>query len=122
MAKKKHSKNEHAEDGQVDLSWLEGVGLPPAVVQLLSNAAAGGRGNDEPMLGGLLGPRKTEQFVLGALVGAAAVYVMGDDEVRRKVVKTGMRLYSNVTGGLAELKEQVADAQAELMAEERDVA
>lgn len=119
MGKKKHNKRERAKDGPADLSWLEAAGVPPGLVQMLAKGA-GGRRKAEPMLGGLLGSRATEQFVLGALAGAAAVYVMGDEDLRRKVVMTGMRLYSNVSGGLAELKEQMADAQAEMMVEEPD--
>lgn len=70
-------------------------------------------------LQGLVGSRQTEQFILGALLGAAAVYVLGDEEMRAKLVKTAMKLYSGVAGGFEEIKEQMADIKAEVAAEQR---
>ena len=70
-------------------------------------------------LQGLVGSRHTEQFILGALLGAAAVYVLGDEEMRAKLVKTAMKLYSGVAGGFEEIKEQMADLKAEVAAEQR---
>jgi len=61
--------------------------------------------------------RQSEQFLLGALVGAAAAYVLSDEELRGKLVKTGIKLYSNVVGSFEEMKEQVADLKAEVEAE-----
>ena len=43
-------------------------------------------------LQGLVGNRQTEQFLLGALLGAAAVYVLGDEAMRAKLMKTAMKL------------------------------
>lgn len=59
------------------------------------------------------GSRTTEQFLLGALLGAAATYVLSDEELRGKIVKGAMKLYSGVAGGFEELKEQIADLKAE---------
>lgn len=69
-------------------------------------------------LQGLAGSRQTEQFILGALIGAAAVYVLGDEQMRGKIVKAGMRLYSGIAGGFEEIKEQMADLKAEVAAEQ----
>ena len=118
MGKKKHNKK--AKGGHVDANWLEAAGLPPGMAQLLANV--GGPRKAKPMLGGMLGSRKTEQFVLGALAGAAAVYVMGDEELRGKLVKAGMRFYSNISGSFEEMKEQMADIKAEMAAEEHGAA
>ncbi|MGN4981183.1 hypothetical protein ACTFBY_07110 [Aeromonas dhakensis] len=38
--------------------------------------------------------------------------------MREKIIRSAVRLYSDVSGGMAELKEQVADMQAELQAQE----
>lgn len=65
----------------------------------------------------LMKSRQSEQFLLGALVGAAAAYVLSDEELRGKLVKSGIRLYSNVVGSFEEMKEQVADLKAEVEAE-----
>lgn len=84
---------------------------------------AGTAGFDQGLLHGfqgLLGSRQTEQFVLGALIGAAAVYVLGDEEIRNKLVKTGMKLYANVVGGFEEMKEQMADMRAEVESEQTE--
>ncbi len=68
------------------------------------------------------GSRRTEQFIIGALLGAAATYVLSDEALRAKLLKGAMKLYGNVAGGIEEFKEQLADlkaeAQAELTAEE----
>jgi len=70
-------------------------------------------------LQGLVGNRQTEQFLLGALLGAAAVYVLGDEAMRAKLMKTAMKLYTGVAGGFEEVKEQMADIKAEVAAEQR---
>lgn len=66
----------------------------------------------------LLPQGRTEQFLLGAAVGAAAAYVLSDDELRAKLIKSGLQLYTGLMGGLEEVKEQVADIQAEMAAEQ----
>lgn len=58
-----------------------------------------------------------QQFLLGLAVGVGAAYVLGDEELRAKLLRTGLSLYESVAGGLAEMKEQVADIQAERAAD-----
>jgi len=55
---------------------------------------------------------------VGALIGAAATYVLADEALRGKLIRSGLKLYSELAGGLAEMKEQAADIQAELAAEQ----
>ena len=50
-------------------------------------------------------------------IRAAAAYVLSNDEMREKIVRSAVRLYSDINGGMAELKEQMADMQAELQAQ-----
>lgn len=69
-------------------------------------------------LGGLLPSGRTEQFLLGALIGAAGAYVLADEEIRGKLIRAGLKLYSGLAGGIEEVKEQVADLKAELEAEQ----
>ncbi|MGQ9368067.1 YtxH domain-containing protein [Azospirillum sp. ST 5-10] len=92
-------------------------------------AAAGGGGGGVAatpgpgLLGGLgqlLPSRRSEQFLAGLLVGAAAAYVLSDEELRGKLIRSGLKLYGSLAGGLAEMKEQVADLQAELQAEQAE--
>ncbi|MDR3212962.1 MAG: hypothetical protein LBT71_03445 [Azoarcus sp.] len=68
-------------------------------------------------LGTWLREHPSEQFLIGAAVGAAAVYVLSNEELRGKVLKGGIALYSSLAGGFAELREQVADLKAEAEAE-----
>ena len=73
------------------------------------------------LLGGLsslLPKGRTEQFLVGALVGAAAAWVLSDEELRGKLMKSGLKAWAGLTGSLEEMKEQMADMQAELAAEQ----
>lgn len=76
------------------LGWLNSLGLPKG-----------------------FGGRRTEQFILGALLGGAAAYVLCDEQLRAKIMKSFMKLYAGMTGGLEEFKEQMADLKAEMSAE-----
>jgi hypothetical protein len=84
-----------------------------------------GNGQTPGVLSGLsqlLPSRRSEQFLLGAAIGAAAAYVLADDELRGKLIKSGIKLYSSLMGGFEEMKEQVADIQAEVQAEQNGAA
>ena len=67
-------------------------------------------------LSSLLPRDRTGQFVVGALVGAAAAWVLSDEELRGKMMKSGLKAWADLTGSLEEMKEQMADMQAELAA------
>lgn len=58
-----------------------------------------------------------EQFLLGAVLGATAAWVLTDEELRGKLIKAGMKLYAGIAGGFEEMKEQMADIKAEVAAE-----
>lgn len=66
----------------------------------------------------LAGLTRNQQFMLGALIGAGAAWVLSDEAMRGKFMKAGMRLYGNLMGGFEEMKEQMADLRAELEAEQ----
>lgn len=85
-------------------AYLNAAGLNAGLLQGLPNA---------------LRSRQTEQFLLGLLIGGAAAWVLSDEELRNKLLKTGMKLYSGLMGGLEEFKEQMADVRAELDAEQQ---
>lgn len=109
MAKKKKASKKAWKQQQRLYSDMAAAGWTPP-------AQAGNQG----ILGGLtslLPSRPQEQFLVGALIGAAAAYVLSDDELRGKIIRSGLKLYGSLVGGLAEMKEQVADLQAELEAE-----
>lgn len=70
---------------------------------------------------GLAALRPTEQFLVGTLIGAGALYLLGDEKLRGKLMKAGMRLYANLAGQFAEMQEQMADIRAELAAEQGEL-
>ncbi len=63
-----------------------------------------------------LGMGQKEQFIIGALLGAAAAYVLADEDLRGKIMKSMVKLYSGLAGGIEEFKEQMADLKAEVEA------
>lgn len=87
------------------------------VEELLASAAGGKKSK------GLLGAiqnNTSNQFLLGALLGATAAYVLSSDEMREKIVRSAVKLYTDIAGGMEELKEQVADIQAEMAVQTGD--
>lgn len=70
---------------------------------------------------GLAALTPRQQFIAGALLGVAIAYVLGDEALRGKLMRAGMRLYTHLAGEFAELKEQLADIEAELAAEQRSL-
>jgi hypothetical protein len=66
--------------------------------------------------GGLAAWGGNQQFLAGALIGAAAAYVLGDEKLRASLLRAGMQLYAGIAGGFEEVKEQLADIQAEMAA------
>lgn len=101
MAKKKQKKKNKNRNGNGN-GWNAG------------NGALNGRGG----LMSLLPSKRSEQFLLGAVLGVAAAYVLSDEQVRGKLMKAGVKLYASLAGGLEEIKEQMADVKAEVAAEE----
>jgi hypothetical protein len=100
LGKKKKGKNKNwpAGLGRAELETLFGRREPTGL------AALGG----------------SQQFLVGALLGAAAAYVLADEALRAKLIRGGMQLYAGITGGIEEIKEQIADIQAEMAVGQRD--
>lgn len=66
----------------------------------------------------LLPDTASEQFLVGLLIGAGAAYVLSDERLRRQIIRYAVQTYGNIVGGFEELKEQVADIQAEIRVEQ----
>ncbi|WP_228273784.1 hypothetical protein [Rhodocyclus tenuis] len=116
MAKKKHKKRNKtaAGWGAPGYGQAYGDGYGPGYGEGIA-------GLDKGLLHslkGLAGSRGSEQFLLGAALGAAAAYVLSDEELRNKLVRMGMKLYAGIAGGFEEIKEQMADLRAEVEAEQ----
>jgi hypothetical protein len=98
-----------------------GAGYGADGLQAGLQAGLGAAGLDSGLLQGMpafLRTRNSEQFLLGALIGAAAAWVLSDEELRGKIVKSAIKLYAGVAGGFEEMKEQMADIRAEVEAEQ----
>lgn len=63
--------------------------------------------------GGLL----NERFLKGLLIGAAAAYILTNENVQRTAIKGAVKAWSLLQGGVEELKERFRDAEAEIRAE-----
>ena len=59
-------------------------------------------------------------FVKGALVGAVAAYLLTNENVQQAVIKTAVKSWAMVQGGVEEMKERFRDAEAELHAADFD--
>ena len=59
-----------------------------------------------------------DRFVKGLLIGAAAAYLLTNEDVQRTAIKGAVKLWSTVQGGVEEAKERFRDAEAELQASE----
>ncbi len=56
---------------------------------------------------------KNPAWIKGAVVGAAAAFVIANPVVRKTIVKGVVGLWGSLQGGVEELKEQIRDIQAE---------
>ncbi|MFO8004282.1 hypothetical protein [Thioalkalivibrio sp.] len=56
------------------------------------------------------------RFLKGALFGALAAYLLTNETVQQNAIKTAVRAWSMVQGGVEEVKERFRDAEAELHA------
>lgn len=61
-----------------------------------------------------LGQTSSDRFIRGLIIGAAATYILTNEKAQKAIIKTGMKLYGAVAGGVEEIKEKIMDAKAEL--------
>jgi hypothetical protein len=66
------------------------------------------------------GPSRSNRFMKGLLLGAAATYVLSNEEVQRAAIKSAVKAWSTLQGGVEELKERFQDAEAELRMAEQE--
>jgi hypothetical protein len=58
-----------------------------------------------------------DRFIKGALIGAAAAYLLTNEQVQRTLIKSAVRTWSLVQSSVEEVKERFHDAEAEIQAE-----
>lgn len=54
------------------------------------------------------------QLLAGVLIGGAITWALSDEKLRETIIRQGVQTFGNMAGALAELKEQIADIQAEV--------
>ena len=59
-----------------------------------------------------------DRFLKGLAIGAAAAYLLTNEGVQRAAIKSAVKAWSVMQGGVEELKERFNDAEAELRAAE----
>jgi hypothetical protein len=57
-----------------------------------------------------------DRFLKGLLIGAAAAYLLTNETVQRTAIKSAVKAWSLLQGGVEELKERFHDAEAEIRA------
>lgn len=62
----------------------------------------------------ILGGFDTSSFVKGALIGAAATYLLTNENVQKNIFKLFAKGSSMLQAGMEEMKERMEDAKAEL--------
>lgn len=62
----------------------------------------------------------SSSFVKGALIGAVAAYLLTNEKLQQGAIKTSVKAWSMLQGGVEEMKERFRDAEAELHAAEVD--
>lgn len=55
-----------------------------------------------------------DRFLKGMLIGAAATYLLTNEQVQRTAIKGVVKVWSLFQGGIEEVKEKFGDAAAEL--------
>jgi hypothetical protein len=58
-----------------------------------------------------------DRFLKGLLIGAAAAYLLTNENVQRTAIKGAVKAWGLLQGGVEELKERFHDAEAEVRAE-----
>jgi hypothetical protein len=61
-------------------------------------------------------PLLNARFVKGALIGGLAAYLLTNDNVQQAAIKSSVKVWAMLQGGIEEMKERFRDAEAELHA------
>lgn len=61
---------------------------------------------------------RDERFLKGALVGAAATFLLTNDSVQKNAIQSIVKVWNLFQGGLEEVKERFRDAEAEIKVED----
>ena len=68
----------------------------------------------------IFGDSPSDKLLRGILIGGVAAYLLTNENAQKTFIKTGVRLYGALAGGLEEFKEKIMDAKAELETEKAE--
>lgn len=68
----------------------------------------------------IFGETPSDKFLRGLLIGGAAAYILTSESAQKAIIKTGVKIFGSLAGGVEEFKEKIMDAKAELEAEETE--
>lgn len=128
MAKKKHRQHDNTQQGYGYGDAMGNghqQGFDPAAMMAYAQANGFGQMGAQPApnagfmhgLTSMFPSRNSEQFLLGLIIGAGAAWVMSDEAMRAKIIKSAMKMYAGIAGSFEEMKEQMADLKAEVESE-----
>ncbi len=61
---------------------------------------------------------KDEKFLKGAITGAALTFILTNEALQKNTIKSLVKLWNTLQGGIEEVKERFQDAEAEIKAEQ----
>lgn len=70
----------------------------------------------------LFGETPSDKLLRGLLIGGAAAYILTNENAQKAIIKTGVKLFGALAGGVEEFKEKIMDAKAEIEAEKEEAA
>ncbi|HRF57429.1 MAG TPA: YtxH domain-containing protein [Campylobacterales bacterium] len=68
----------------------------------------------------IFGDTPSDKLLRGLLIGGAAAYILTNEDAQKAIIKTGVKLFETLAGGVEEFKEKIMDAKAELEAEKEE--
>jgi len=92
--------------------WQPAAGLNPPAAGYANYTANNGMSPAMPVANA----NNTSRFVKGVLIGAAVAYILSNEKVQQATIKTAVKTWSLMQGGVEEMKEKFRDAEAELHA------
>jgi len=70
----------------------------------------------------IFGDTPSDKLLRGLLIGGAAAYILTNENAQKAIIKTGVKLFGALAGGVEEFKEKIMDAKAELEAQKEETA
>lgn len=70
----------------------------------------------------VFGETPSDKLLRGLLIGGAAAYILTNESAQKAIIKTGVKLFGALAGGVEEFKEKIMDAKAELEAQKEEEA